>query len=651
MASVVNITLPNGDVQQHPAGITPHEIAEGISSGLARNALAARVNGQVVETNRPITEDATLGILTWADDDGKATFWHSSAHLLAEALEALYPGIKLGIGPPIKDGFYYDIDFGEYTINEDDFPAIEAKMQALAKSGEAFERIEISKAEALRYFEEKGDPYKLDLLQGLEDGQITLYKSGNFTDLCKGPHIPNSKAVKAVKLLSLAGAYWRGDAKNAQLTRIYGISFPKKTELDEYLERLAEAKKRDHRKLGKLLDMFSFHEEGPGFPFWHHNGSMVLNALQGYLRKLLIEEYDYEEIRTPLILNEDLWHRSGHYQNYQENMYFTEIDEQNFAVKPMNCPGSTLVFGNTQRSYRELPLRMFEFGQVHRHEMSGALMGLFRVRAFTQDDAHIYCLPEQIQDEVTTLIRLIFRVYRLFGFTDVDVFLSTKPAKAIGSAEIWERSEAALQTALQEAKIPFQLNPGDGAFYGPKIDFVVKDALQRAWQLGTIQLDFSMPERFGLEYKGADGNMHRPVMIHRAILGSFERFMGILIEHTAGHLPLWLAPVQARILPISEKQLPYARNLHKHMEARGIRTKVDARGERIGKMIRDAEIEKVPFAVVVGQQEADDHTATLRAHGGEEQKGLAWDALVRHLEAAIAGSYAPVVAESKPVLA
>ncbi|MCS6905668.1 MAG: threonine--tRNA ligase, partial [Bacteroidia bacterium] len=515
----ITVTLPDGSTKEFAKGVTGLEVLNILNiRNLSAEALVMKVNGEIQELYRPITEDASVQFLTWEDAEGKAAFWHSSAHILAEAIEALYPGVKFGIGPPIEEGFYYDIDLGENTISPEDFEKIEKKFLELAASGETFERRLIPKAEAIAYFTQKNDPYKLELIEGLEDGNITFYYSGNFVDLCKGPHIINSKFIKAVKILNLAGAYWRGDSKNKQLTRVYAISFPTKKELEEYLARLEEAKKRDHRRLGKELKLFSFHEEGPGFPFWHHNGMIVMNALQNQLRKRLLE-LSYEEIKTPIILNEQLWHQSGHYQNYKENMYFTTIDDKNYAVKPMNCPGSTLIYRTEQRSYRDLPLKLFEFGLVHRHELSGVLTGLFRVRSFTQDDAHIFCTPEQVEQEIAQLINLVFEVYGWFGFTEVNVFLSTRPEKYIGSLEIWESAENALHKALQQANISYTINPGDGAFYGPKIDFVVKDSLKRSWQLGTIQLDFSMPIRFNLEYIGADGNVHRPVMIHRAILG------------------------------------------------------------------------------------------------------------------------------------
>ena len=612
--SEIKITFPDGNVRTYPKGTNALAVAESISKKLAEKTLAAKVNDTVVDAVLPIENDVTLQLLTWDDTDGKAVFWHSSAHILAEAVESYFPWAKFGIGPPIEEGFYYDIDFGDRPITPEDFEKIEKKFLELASSGETFERKNISKQEAIAYFTEKNDPYKLELIDGLEDGQITFYHSGKFIDLCRGPHLPHSKHVKAVKILLSAAAYWRGDSNNKQLTRLYAVSYPTKKELDDYLFQLEEAKKRDHKKLGKELNLFSFHEEGPGFPFWHHKGMVAMNQIQTFLRNKLFD-YGYQEIKTPLILNEELWKRSGHYENYKENMYFVEIDETNFAVKPMNCPGSTIVYGTEQHSYRELPIRLFEFGHVHRHELSGALAGLFRVRAFTQDDAHIFCTPEQIQDEIKTTIKLLFEIYSVFGFNEVKVYLSTRPEKYIGALDIWNHAEESLQNALNESGIAFQINEGDGAFYGPKIDFVVKDSLKRNWQLGTIQLDFSMPTRFNLEYIDAESNKQRPVMIHRAILGSFERFFGVLLEHTAGNLPFWIAPTQISILPISDKFQDYCFEVQSLLKGLGIRCELDLRNEKISKKIRDAEVMKVPFMLVVGEKEQNNREVAVREHG------------------------------------
>ncbi len=641
MSETIRVVLPDNTVREYPKGITPHEIAESISKGLAQKAIAAKVNDQVVETNRAMTTDSSLQLLTWEDPEGKATFWHSSAHILAEAVEALFPGVKFGIGPPIDNGFYYDIDFGDKSPTPEDLIEIEKKFLELAQSGETFERREITKAAAIAYFQQKQDPYKLELLQELEDGKITFYYSGNFVDLCKGPHIPNSKIIKAVKILNIAGAYWRGNEKNKQLTRLYAISFPTQKELTAYLNWLEEVKKRDHRRIGKEMDMFSFHEEGPGFPFWHHNGMVVMNELQKFLRRRLLD-IGYEEIKTPIILNEELWHRSGHYDNYKENMYFTTIDEVGYAVKPMNCPGSTVVYRTRRHTHKSLPLRMFEFGLVHRHELSGVLTGLFRVRAFTQDDAHIFCTPEQVETEITKLIELIFGVYATFGFEKVSVYLSTRPEKYIGSLEIWNQAEAALQQALQKANVSFQINAGDGAFYGPKIDFVVKDSLNRNWQLGTVQLDFSMPMRFDLKYIGADDTEHRPVMIHRAVLGSFERFIGVLLEHTGGNLPLWLMPTQAIVLPISEHYNAYAHQIANAFNQLDYRVGVDIRNEKINRKIRDAEVQKIPFMFIVGQKEFETQEVAVRIHTQGDTGSFKLDAAIEMFTNAVKQSYFPV---------
>ncbi len=608
----IQITFPDGSVRTYPSGITGMEIAKDISTSLAKKALAIKVNDEVWDLTRPIERDAKIKILTWEDPEGKMAFWHSSAHIMAEAIEYYYPDVKLAIGPPIEQGFYYDIDFGEHKFTPEDFEKIEKKFLELARSGETFVRKYIPKEEAIAFYKKRNNPYKLEILEQIPDDTVTFYYSGNFVDLCRGPHIPNSKVIKAMKILNVAGAYWRGDANNPQLTRVYAISFPSQKELKEYLHKLEEAKKRDHRKIGKQLQLFSFHEEGPGFPFWHPKGMIILNQLKTFMRKRLLQ-LDYEEIQTPIILSDVLWKRSGHYDNYKENMYFTSIDDRDFAIKPMNCPGSTFVYRSQQRSYQDLPLRLFEFGLVHRHEPSGALHGLFRVRAFTQDDAHIYCTPDQIEQEVIQLIHLVFDIYKIFGFEKVNVFLSTRPEKYIGDLAIWEKAENALKQALEKAEVNYTIQEGEGAFYGPKIDFVVHDSLDRAWQLGTIQLDFSMPERFDLNYIGADGQKHRPVMIHRAILGSFERFIGILIEHTAGNLPFWLAPIQVAVLPISDALIPYAEKVAQQLQK--FRVIVDRSSETLNKKIRNAETQKIPYMVIVGKKEEENNQVSLRKHG------------------------------------
>ncbi len=536
------------------------------------------------------------------------TLRHSTAHVLAQAVTELYPGVKLGIGPAIEDGFYYDFDWKE-GFTPEDLEKIEERMKEIVKRNLPIKRREVTREEAERIFADQ--PYKLELIRELEDEVITVYEQGDFVDLCRGPHVSYTSKIKAFKLLSVAGAYWRGSEKNPMLQRIYGTAFPNKQELEDYLTRLEEARKRDHRKLGKELDLFSFHEEGPGFPFWHPKGTIVYNAIVEHWRKLHAER-GYQEIKTPMILNEDLWHRSGHWDTYRENMYFVEIDEQTYAVKPMNCPGGILVYKDALHSYRELPLKYCELGHVHRHEKSGVLHGLFRVRAFTQDDAHIYCTPEQIQEEIIKVIDLITTIYRKYGFNEYRIELSTRPEKAIGSDEIWETAEASLHAALKAKGIDYAINPGDGAFYGPKIDFHVKDTVGRSWQLGTIQLDFSMPERFDMEYIGEDGKPHRPVMIHRAGLGSLERFMGILIEDYAGAFPLWLSPVQMRLLPIADRHVQYAEEVAVRLKDLGLRAEVDARNEKTGFKIREAQIQKIPYMLIVGDKEAEAGQVSVR---------------------------------------
>lgn len=592
--------------------------------------LAAKANGTLHELSTPVGAHTHFTLLDWEAPEGKYVFWHSSAHILAEAILQIWPHARLTIGPPIENGFYYDIDFGEGGPTPEDFAAIEQKFLELAAQPEYFVRKKVSREEALAFY--RANPYKQELIQELEPDNITFYESGGFVDLCKGPHLWHSGPIRAVKVLSLAGAYWRGDSRNPQLTRVYAISFPSQAQLEAYLRALEEAARRDHRLLGKQLDLFSFHEEGPGFPFWHPKGMRLLNALRDWLRAKLLRS-GYEEIKTPIILTQRLWEQSGHYENYRENMYFTEIDEQPYAVKPMNCPGSTIVYRTQLRSYRDLPLRLFEFGLVHRHELSGVLTGLFRVRAFTQDDAHIYCTPEQIQSEIAALLQLVEEVYQAFGFTEKEIYLSTRPEKYIGSLELWNQAESALEAALRAAGVPYQINPGDGAFYGPKIDFVVRDSLRRRWQLGTIQLDFSMPKRFGLTYIGPDGREHTPVMIHRAILGSFERFVGVLLEHTAGELPLWLAPVQVKVLPVSEKFLAYAEEVLRALQVAGIRAEVDRSDEKLGKKIRLAEQEKVPLVWVVGAKEAESRTVAVRDRRNRSQaEGVPLEGAIKQVQ-------------------
>lgn len=631
MAEQIKITLPDGSVHQHPSGVTAMDIAKSISSGLARRMVAARSKGQVISLLQPLTTDTDLELLDFNTPEGRDVYWHSSAHILAQAVKELYPGARLGVGPPVEAGFYYDIEFPE-PFSAEDLEKVEAKMQEIVRKNIPFIREEISRDAAVERFREMDEPYKVELIEKFPDDEvISMYHQEEFTDLCRGPHLPGTGSVKAFKLLRVAGAYWLGDENNAQLQRVYGISFPDKKLLKDHLKMLEEAKKRDHRRLGRELDLFSFHEEGPGFPFWHPRGMVLYNALLDFWKHHHQRE-NYEEIKTPIILNEELWHRSGHWDNYQENMYFTRIDEQDYAVKPMNCPGHCLVYKSNAHSYRDLPLKLAELGLVHRHEKSGVMHGLMRVRMFTQDDAHVFCTPDQIEAEVVKVINLVFEIYRTFGFEDVHVELSTRPEeKYIGSLEVWDKAESALAAALQDLNIDYQINPGDGAFYGPKIDFHVRDSLRRSWQLGTIQLDFSMPERFELEYIGQDGEKHRPVMIHRAILGSLERFIGILIEHYAGNFPLWLAPDQIALLPITDDQNPWAEEVAAQLREQGFRVTVDIRNEKIGYKIRQAELLKIPFMGIVGGREAEDNTVSLRIHGSGDQGVISVDELLNRL--------------------
>ena len=615
MSEKIKISFPDKSIKEFEKGINSYDIAASISKKLADDILVAEVNGKMKDLTAPVSEDSDIIFHKFDSEKGKEVYWHTTSHILAQAIEELFPGAKFGVGPPIENGFYYDID-SEKKFSDEDLVKIESKMLEISKRDLKPARKEMKRTDAINYFNsERKDPYKVEILETIakDEENVSLYSQGEFTDLCRGPHLPSTSKVKAVKLLSVSGSYWRGDEKRQMLQRIYGISFPKQKELDEYLKNLEEAKKRDHRKLGKELELFSFHEEGPGFPFWHNNGMILLNNLKEYLRGKLAE-LDYQEINTPIILNQKLWLQSGHYENYKENMYFTEIDERDFAVKPMNCPGSTMVYRTSMKSYRDLPLRLFEFGLVHRHELSGVLSGLFRVRSFTQDDAHIFCTPDQIEEEISILIKLIFDVYNTFGFNDVQVYLSTRPEKYIGSLEVWNASEKSLASALEMAGVKYKINEGDGAFYGAKIDFVVKDSLRRDWQLGTIQLDFSMPERFGLEYIGADSKIHRPVMIHRAIFGSFERFVGVLTEHYAGYFPLWLTPVQVNILPITDSHKEYAKKINDELRKEGFRVNIDNRNEKIGFKIRESENKKIPYMIVIGDKEVESNNISVRQH-------------------------------------
>ena len=610
---MIKITFPDNSVREYAKGTTAMQIAESISSRLAQEVLAASVNGEVWDLSRPINDDATVKLLKWEDEEGKHAFWHSSAHLMAEALQELYPGIKFGIGPAIENGFYYDVDPGEATIKEGDFPAIEAKMLELVAKKEEIKRQDISKADALKMFGDRGEEYKTELISELEDGKITTYTQGAFTDLCRGPHLPNTSYLKAVKIMSVAGAYWRGDEKNKMLQRIYGTAFPSKEELDAYLHMLEEAARRDHRKLGKELDLFSIMEEGPGFPFFHPNGMVIRNELINYWREVH-RRYGYQEIKTPMILSRKLWETSGHWDHYRENMYVTEIDNEDYAIKPMNCPGGMLVYKTHPHSYRELPIRAGELGLVHRHELSGALHGLFRVRCFTQDDAHIFMMPSQIKDEIQNVIRLFDEVYATFGLK-YHAELSTRPEDSMGDAETWETTTNALKSAMEDFGLDYVINEGDGAFYGPKIDFHLTDSIGRTWQCGTIQLDMLLPEKFDLTYTGEDGLKHRPVMIHRVVYGSIERFIGILIENYAGAFPAWLAPCQVRVMPITDKHYEYAKKLSDEMFKLGLRVYLDDRNEKIGYKIREAQLQKVPYMLVIGDKEVEDGTVAVRRRG------------------------------------
>ncbi|MDD4370760.1 MAG: threonine--tRNA ligase [Anaerostipes sp.] len=607
----MKITLKDGSVRNYESPISVIEIAKELSEGLARVACAGKVNGNIVDLRQELKEDCTLAILTFEDDNGKAAFRHTTSHIMAQAVKRLYPNTKLAIGPSIEEGFYYDFDF-ETTFTKEDLEAVEKEMKNIIKENLELKRFILVKDDAIAFMKNRNEDYKVELIEDLPEGtQISFYEQGEFVDLCAGPHLMSTKVVKAFKLTAVAGAYWRGSEKNKMLTRIYGTSFPKALELDEYLNRLEEAKKRDHRKLGKELGLFTIMEEGPGFPFFLPKGMVLKNLLIDYWRKLHDRE-GYVEISTPIMLNRNLWETSGHWDHYKENMYTTVIDDEDFAIKPMNCPGGMLVYKSVPHSYKELPIRMGELGLVHRHEKSGALHGLMRVRCFTQDDAHIYMTKEQITEEIKGVVRLIDEVYTKFGFK-YYVELSTKPENCIGSDEDWEVATNGLREALDDLQMNYVINEGDGAFYGPKIDFHLEDSIGRTWQCGTIQLDFQLPQRFEAEYIGADGEKHRPIMIHRVVFGSIERFIGILIEHYAGKFPVWLAPVQVKILPISEKFSEYSKVILGKFKEHGIRCEMDERDEKIGYKIREAQLEKVPYMLVLGQIEEESNTLSLRS--------------------------------------
>ena len=612
----VKIILPDGSAKEYAAGTTLGEAVKKLSNSLAKKVLAANVNGELTDLREELVDGSEVAFLTFEEDGGKHTLRHTASHVMAQAVKRLWPEAKLAIGPAIDKGFYYDIDM-EHTLTPEDLTKIEKEMSRIVKENLPITKSVMSRQEAIEFFKSKNEDYKVELIEDLpEDAVISCYTQGYFTDLCAGPHVASTGKVKAIKLQSIAGAYWRGDEKNKMLQRIYGTAFEKKEELDAYLHLLEEAAKRDHRKLGKELGLFVIKEEGPGFPFFLPKGMALRNELENFWREVH-HEFDYEEIRTPIILNKQLWETSGHWFHYRENMYTTIIDDEEYAIKPMNCPGGILVYQNEMHSYRDFPLRYAELGLVHRHELSGALHGLFRVRAFTQDDAHVFMLPDQMQSELMKVIELFDRIYSQFGLK-YHVELSTKPDNAMGDDAIWEAATEALRNAIEAKGIPYVINPGDGAFYGPKLDYHIEDSLGRTWQCGTIQLDMNLPERFQIEYVGEDGQKHRPIMIHRACFGSMERFIGILTEHYAGAFPTWMAPVQVKILPISEKHVEYAKELAKQMHRDYVRVEVDDRSEKIGYKIRQAQMAKVPYMLVVGDKEVEEGTVNVRKHGGDE---------------------------------
>lgn len=636
---MINITFPDGKVRQYEKGVTAMQIAESISSGLARNVLSAKVNGEVWDATRAIQTDATLQLLTWDDAAGKSTFWHSSAHLMAEALEAIYPGIKFAIGPPVENGFYYDVDPGSHQLSSDDFEKIENKMLELARQGNAYVRKEVSKADATQYFTEKGDEYKLELIEELADGSITFYTQGNFTDLCKGPHLPDTGKIKAAKLMSIAGAYWRGDEKRPQLTRIYAVTFPKQQELKDYLYLLEEAKKRDHRKLGQELELFMFSEKvGMGLPIWLPKGTALRTRLENFLKEEQIKR-GYQPVITPHIGRKELYVTSGHYEKYGKDSFqpiHTPKEGEEFLLKPMNCPHHCEIFAHKPRSYKELPLRIAEFGTVYRYEQSGELHGLTRVRGFTQDDAHLFCTPDQLKGEFLSVLSLTRFVLEKLGFDNYTAQISLRDPdnkeKYIGSDENWIKAEQAIIDATKEAGLETVTELGEAAFYGPKLDFMVKDALGRRWQLGTIQVDYNLPERFELEYIGADNQLHRPVMIHRAPFGSMERFIGVLTEHCAGKFPLWLAPEQYVLLPISDKYNEYARTVQAELARYDIRGIIDERTESIGRKIRDNELKKIPFLLIVGEKEQEAGAVGVRKQGEGDQGSMGIEAFKEYFQ-------------------
>ncbi|MFD0695647.1 threonine--tRNA ligase [Paenibacillus sp. GCM10027628] len=633
----INVILPDGTIRRYKQGTTIEQIAESISTGLRKQAVAGKLDGKTVDLIQPVHQDSRIEIVTLDSKEGLEIYRHSTAHLMAQAIKRIYghQSVKLGIGPVIEDGFYYDIDI-EKPLSVDDLAAIEKEMANIVQENLPIVRHVVSRAEAIAKFEKLEEPLKVELIRDLPvEAVITLYEQGEFIDLCRGPHLPSTGRIKAFKLLNVAGAYWRGDANNQMLQRIYGTAFPKQAQLEEHLHLLEEAKKRDHRKLGKELELFMFSEEAPGMPFYLPKGMTIRTELENFARDLQ-RQRDYEEVRTPLMMNNQLWEQSGHWDHYKDNMYFTDVDSTKFALKPMNCPGHMLIFKNRLRSYRELPLRIAEFGQVHRHEFSGALNGMMRVRTFCQDDAHLFVRPDQIEEEIGRVIELIDHVYQVFGF-DYKIELSTRPEDFMGSEALWAQAEQALQNVLEKRGISYRINEGDGSFYGPKIDFHILDALKRSWQCGTIQLDFQMPEKFDLSYIGEDNMKHRPVVIHRAVYGSIDRFMGIITEHFAGTFPLWLAPVQAKILPVSENYLDYAYQVKKQLEIEGIRVEVDARNEKLGYKIREAQLEKVPYMFVIGESEKLAGNVSVRKRGEGDLGSISIQAIVEQVKEEING--------------
>lgn len=628
---MIKVTLKGGVVKEYESGTTAAEIAKSLGAGLFKAACAVKIDGKTADLRTPLTNDCSLQILTFDDADGFRAFQHTASHVLAQAVKRLFPDVKLTIGPAIDSGFYYDFDT-PVPFTQESLEKIEAEMKKIVKEDLALERFELSPQEAETLMNEKGEPYKIELIRehAGKGEKISFYRQGKFTELCAGPHLPSTGRIKAFKLLNCTGAYWRGDAKNKMLQRVYGIAFPKASSLEAHLTMLEEAKKRDHRRIGRELDLFDVYPEGPGFPFFLPKGMVLRNILEDFWREQH-KKHGYQEIRTPMILNEELWHRSGHWDHYQENMYFTKIDEDDYAIKPMNCPGGMLVYKRKMYSYKDLPVRMAELGLVHRHELSGTLHGLMRVRCFTQDDAHIFMTPDQIEDEISGVIDLIDYFYGVFGFK-YHVELSTRPDNSIGSDEQWETATKALQTAMENKHMQFRVNEGDGAFYGPKIDFHLEDCIGRTWQCGTIQLDFQMPERFDLVYTGSDGEKHRPAMLHRVVFGSIERFMGILIEQYAGALPVWLSPVQVKVLPISERHNDYAGKIVKTLEDAGLRIELDARNEKIGYRIREAQLEKVPYMLVLGDKESESSNVAVRSRSEGDKGVMPVDAFISAIQ-------------------